>query len=102
VRDVGGYQVRTESIRVGVGDYLSDNSSTVDAVQSNFGNVTLPGVAAGQSVSGELEAVVSAWTEALPKIKKEIQLIAEAVSDSATMYEKVEVMGSRPFDRFAS
>jgi hypothetical protein len=99
---VGGYTVRTEQIKVGVGDYLTNNASTADVVVSNFGNVSLPGVEAGESVAGELKAVVSAWTEALPKVKKEIELIGGAVKDSATMYEKVEVMGSRPFERFAS
>jgi hypothetical protein len=99
---VGGYQVRTERIRVGVSDYLSNNVGIVDAVVSNLGNLTMTAPEAGQSVGPELKAVASAWDEALPKVKKELQLIADSVSDSAKMYEEVEVQGSRPFAQFAS
>jgi hypothetical protein len=99
---VGGYQVRTERIKVGVGDYLNNNVGIVDAVVSNLGNLTMAAPEAGQSVGPELKAVTSAWDEALPKVKKELQLIADSVNDSAKMYEEVEVQGSRPFAQFAS
>lgn len=99
---MGGYQVHTERIRVGVSAYLNDNVGVVDAVVSNMGNLTLTAPEAGKSVGPELKAVTSAWDEALPKVKKELQLIADSVSDSAKMYEEVEVMAGGPFARFAS
>jgi hypothetical protein len=99
---VGGYQVRTEKIKVGVGDYLNNNVGVIDAVVGNMGNLTLPAPEAGKTVGPELKAVTTAWDEALPKVKKELQLIADSVNDSAKMYEEVEVMGSRPFAQFSS
>lgn len=99
---MGGYQVHTERIRVGVSGYLNDNVGIVDAVVGNMGNLSLPAPQAGKTVGPELKAVASAWDEALPKVKKELQLIADSVSDSAKMYEEVEVMAGRPFAQFAS
>jgi hypothetical protein len=98
---MGGYQVRTENIKVGVGSYLNDISTTLEAVKSNFGNVTLPAPQAGDSIRGELSAVVTAWDEALPRVEKEIQLLGDAVTKSATMYEQVEVVGGRTFESLA-
>ncbi len=60
----------------------------------------LPAPVAGTGIGAAVAAVHAAWADVLPRLSRELTLLADAVTGSARMYQAAETGGQKRFEEF--
>ncbi len=97
---VGGFAVAPPRL-VATGQVVRGLSADVTDVASMLAEVPgLPAPVAGTGIGAAVAAVHAAWADVLPKLSRELTLLADAVTSAAQMYQAAETSAQKRFEEF--